>query len=80
VPLRTPNRFAPLAGGTTPTALWLILLRVGTGMLLASPMIPWICVIASTALSLRWMRQILALEQNEPQEVVTMARAVAAGA
>jgi hypothetical protein len=80
VPLRTPNRFAPLVGGATATALWLISLRIGTGMFLASPIVPWICVIASTALSLRWMRQILALEQNEPQEVARMARAAAAGA
>lgn len=66
VPVRSPGRFAPLVGGAAVTFLWLISLRYDTSIFLLTPVIPWACVIASTALSALWMKRILSVEQNDP--------------
>ena len=81
VPLKSRNRLFPLLGGATLTLLWLVLLRFAIPLFFRwTPLVPWFCVIASTALSALWMKQILSVEQSEPQDTTRMVRAVAAGA
>ncbi len=46
------TRYAALAGGTSLTLIWLLALRYGSEIFLLTPIIPWACVIASTATSL----------------------------
>ena len=79
IAVRSPARFAPLVGGATVTFLWLILLRYGTSVFLATPVVPWASVIASTALAVRWMKQILAVETSERPSSAGRAHATAAG-
>jgi hypothetical protein len=64
LPVRSPQRFAPLFGGAALTALWLIALRWGTNAFLSTPLLPWACVIVSTGLALWWMKKILSIAQN----------------
>ena len=82
VPLKSRNRLFPLVGGAALTLLWLVLLRFAIPLFYQwTPLVPWLCVIASTALSALWMKQILSVEQSEPQDTATtMVRALAAGA
>jgi hypothetical protein len=76
--LRSSLRFAPLMGGATLTLLWLIMLRYGIRIFLLTPLIPWACVISSTALVMVWMKQILSAEQSEPRSTAGAAQAIAA--
>jgi hypothetical protein len=46
------KRYAVLAGGTSLTLMWLVVLRYGADFFLLSPAIPWGCIVASTILSL----------------------------
>jgi hypothetical protein len=78
--LRRRARLVPLLGGASLTLLWPVLVHYGSSVFLWSPVIPWACVIASTALTAFWMRQLLAVAQNEPQSLDGMARATTAGA
>lgn len=80
LPLRAPLRFTPLIGGATLTLLWLILLRYGTSIFLLTPLVPWACVISSTALAVLWMKRILSVEESEPRGTTGRAHATAAGA
>ena len=76
--LRSSLRFAPLMGGATLTLLWLIMLRYGIRIFLLTPLIPWACVISSTALVMVWIKQILSAEQSEPRSTAGAAQAIAA--
>jgi len=67
---------APLAGGFILTLLWLLLLRVGADIFLLTPVIPWTCIILSTAVSAFWMDLVLSADDRAP---VNMARGKAAG-
>jgi PAP2 superfamily len=78
VPVRSRARFAPLFGGATLTLLWPMLVRYGTTIFLWSPMVPWTCIIISTALAVLWIRRIQLVGEGEPQK--TVARTAAAGA
>jgi hypothetical protein len=81
LPLKSPTRFVPLVGGATLTLLWLILLRFATRLFFQwTPLVPWACIIATTALTVLWMKQILSVEQSEPRSTAGMAQAAAAGA
>jgi hypothetical protein len=81
VPLKSRNRLFPLVGGATLTLLWLVLLRFAIPLFwLWTPLVPWLCIISSTALTALWMKQILSVEQSERQGTATMVRAAAAGA
>jgi hypothetical protein len=81
LPRKARHRLVPLVGGTTLTLLWLILLRFGTRFFFAAtPLVPWGCIIVSTALSVLWTKQILSAEQDEPQCSSALARAAAVGA
>jgi hypothetical protein len=50
---------------------WLILLRYATSMFLLTPIIPWACVIASTAMSAFWMRGILSVSGRREETRMT---------
>ena len=78
VPLRSRDRLLPLVGGFSLTLLWPILVRYGTSIFLWTPLIPWVCVIASTALAMFWMKEILSVAHSE-QNGPVMAHATAAG-
>jgi hypothetical protein len=83
VPLRSPHRFVPLVGGATLTLLWLILLRFGVRFFFHwTPLLPWACILASTLVTLLWMKQILSVSQDaagdESESAPLHARAVAA--
>jgi hypothetical protein len=81
LPLKSPNRLVPLVGGATLTLLWLVLLRFATRLFFQwTPLVPWACIIASTALTVLWMKRILSVEQSAPRSTAGMARAIAAGA
>jgi hypothetical protein len=81
LPLKSPNRLVPLVGGATLTLLWLILLRFGIRILFRwTPLVPWVCIIASTALTVLWMKQILSAEPSEPRSTARIASAAVAGA
>jgi len=80
LPLRSPLRFTPLIGGATLNLLWLMLLRYGTSIFLLTPLVPWACVISSTALAVLWMKRILSVEESEPRGTTGRAHATAAGA
>jgi len=80
LPLRAPLRFTPLIGGATLNLLWLMLLRYGTSIFLLTPLVPWACVISSTALAVLWMKRILSVEESEPRGTTGRAHATAAGA
>ncbi|MFZ0951649.1 MAG: phosphatase PAP2 family protein [Candidatus Sulfotelmatobacter sp.] len=81
VPLKSRNRLFPAVGGATLALLWLVLLRFAIPLFFRwTPLVPWLCVIASTALSALWMKQILSVEQSERQDTAAMVRAAAAGA
>lgn len=85
VPLKSRNRLLPLLGGATLTLLWLVLLRFAIPFFYQwTPLVPWLCVIASTALAALWTRQILSAELTERQGTGTgtgrMVRAATAGA
>lgn len=66
-PVQTTTRYAVLAGGTSLTLVWLVMLRYGTEFFLLSPAVPWGCVIASTILCLVLERL---LEQTSGREGV----------
>jgi len=46
------SRYAALAGGTSLMLIWLFALRYGSQIFLLTPIIPWACLIVSTAISL----------------------------
>jgi hypothetical protein len=79
LPLRSPVRLRPLAGGATMTFLWLVSLRYGMQAFLSTPFVPWTCILASTALTAVWMKQILSVDQSTPQASPAKSRAAAAG-
>jgi PAP2 superfamily len=80
-PLKSRNRLFPLVGGATLTLLWLLVVRFAIPFFYQwTPLVPWLCIIASTALSALWMKQILSVEQSEQQGTPTMVRAAATGA
>jgi hypothetical protein len=65
------HRNAILAAAATLTLLWLVLLRYGSNLFLASPAIPWSCILVSTLVSLlllHWLGQfgfpIISPERN----------------
>jgi PAP2 superfamily len=64
LPLRSPARLRPLAGGFALTLTWPFLLRYATGIFLLTPAIPWACLVASLSLSVLWMKTILGYEEN----------------
>jgi hypothetical protein len=81
VSLKSRSRLFPLVGGATLTLLWLVLLRYAIPLFFRwAPLVPWLCVIASTALTSLWMKQILSVEQSEPEDGATMVQGAAAGA
>lgn len=81
VPLKSRNRLFPLVCGAMLTLLWLVVLRFAIPFFYQwTPVVPWLCIVASTALSALWMKQILSVEQIEPHGTTTLVRAVAAGA
>jgi hypothetical protein len=81
VPLKSRNRLFPLVGGATLTLLWLVLLRFAIRLFYQwTPLVPWLCIIVSTALTALWIKQILSVGQSERQDTATMVRAAAAGA
>jgi hypothetical protein len=63
VPWRSQARFAPLVGGAGLTMLWLAVLRYGAPVFLLNPVIPWTCLIASTAASVYWMTRVQSVGQ-----------------
>ncbi len=81
VPFRSYQRFAPLVGGATVTALWLILLRYCTNIFLLTPIVPWTCVIGSTAISALWMKRIRSVDVIQPVELIgaSLSRAATVG-
>ena len=57
-------------------ALWLILLRFGTPILVVSPLVPWTCLIASTVLSAKLLTPFLKSEiETVPRYAQTVASA-----
>jgi len=80
VPLKSRNRLMPLLGGATLTLLWLVLLRFAIPFFFKSPLVPWACIVATTALTAVWTHQLLSIPQTEPQSTVPLARSAAAGA
>jgi hypothetical protein len=47
---------------------WLILLRYATNWFLLTRVIPWACLIASTAMSALWMREIMSVNYIKPEQ------------
>jgi len=81
-PVKSPERLVPLMGGIVLTLTWLIVLRYGTRIFfLWTPLVPWASIVATAVPSFLWMRQILAVEQREPQMqgVDTLVQAAVAG-
>jgi hypothetical protein len=79
IPIRSRNRFFPLLGGFSLTLLWPMLVRYGTRIFLLTPLIPWACIMATTALAALGMKQILSAAEIEPQSTAAIARPTAAG-
>ncbi len=52
------TRYTALAGGTSLMLIWLFALRYGSQVFLLTPIIPWVCVIVSTAISLALGRSL----------------------
>lgn len=81
IPIRSPERWAPLVGGMSLMATWLILLRYSTNLFLISPVIPWTCLLASTILAFRWMQRAASPQWNGmPEPATTLYKTAAAGA
>jgi hypothetical protein len=72
-PAERPTRYIVLASATSLTLIWLMVLRYGSGVFLVSPVIPWACVVVSTASS-------LALERVLRQNAGKAVRRLSAGA
>ena len=64
--VREQTRYAVLAGGTSLSVIWLVVLRYGTRFFLLSPAIPWACVIGSTIVSLMLNRFLYDDRQAKP--------------
>jgi len=56
-----PTRNIVLAGATSLTLIWLVVLRYGSDVFLLSPLIPWACAVVSTAISLALERVLFYL-------------------
>ena len=54
-----PARWRAILGSALIVALWLLLLRYGTMMFVASPIIPWTCVLVSTPVSIGLLLPLL---------------------
>ncbi len=77
-PLKSPERLIPLAGGLLLTGSWLILLRFSIPFFFRwTPLVPWVCVMATIGGSVLWMKQILSVEQRQPQSRTLVARMAA---
>jgi PAP2 superfamily protein len=78
LPLRSPLRMTPLAGGGALVLLWLAALRYGTAVFLLSPVIPWASLAISTAAALYWMSRVLSVVQAPPASATLAQVATAA--
>jgi hypothetical protein len=65
-PSRNVVRYAVLAAGTSLMLMWLLALRYGTEIFLLTPVIPWGCVIVSTAISLTLERFLYFSQPSHP--------------
>jgi hypothetical protein len=62
---RVIHRYALTAAAASLTLLWLALLRYGSNFFLASPAVPWGCILVSTIVSLLLLRRLRSRERTD---------------
>jgi hypothetical protein len=80
VSFRKPERWRPAVAGGAMFLAWLVIGRFGLHWILASRVLPWSLVLASSAVSLRWLTRLPAMIPEMQVEIEPTVKAMSASA